>query len=401
MMQPNRSLLGAVKLATAILSISAFSLPVLAQNPMTGAPTPGQQPTVAAPAPMAAPAQAPAPGGVPGAPPASVCGNQPLCFESQDFVATVIDFRTSQAGYYKVLDATVRFQNKTNQPLALGYSNGSGTALDDRSVRYAVGGGNALRGMGLVSGQSGDPKFVLHPGGSGDARFELLGQSQIYGLTYELNLTVNEITLIEGNQHTVGAEFPIQFHALANGVRGTAPGIPAGGFAGVSSLMSGAGSQTCGAAGTLTNVASATNNAGATNAANTATSTVSTTTAAVNNLKSLFGRKKPATDPTQAAAAPCVPAAPASVMPSSVTTSNVAAVANAVKPAATSTAAGVVATPAATNATATPATATTAAKTVTVAKPVTPAKPATTAKPPVKKPAPAPQPAAAATPSQN
>jgi hypothetical protein len=401
MMHPNRSVssvLRAAKLAAAFLSISAFGLPAVAQNPMTGAPTPGQQPTVAAPAPMGAPGAAQAPMGAPGAQPASVCGNQPLCFDSQDFVATVTDFRTSQSGYYKVLDATIRFQNKTNQPLALGYSNGSGAALDDRSVRYAVGGGNALRGMGLVNGQSGDPKFVLRPGGSGDARFELLGQSQIYGLTYELNLTVNEITLIEGNQHTVGAEFPIQFHALANGVRGTAPGIPAGGFAGVSSLMSGAGSQTCGAAGTLTNVASATNNAGATNAANTATSTVSTATAAMNNLKSLFGHKKAATDPTQVAAAPCVPAAPAAVMPGSVTTSNVASVANAVKPAANPTGAGVVATPAA-PATATPATAATAAKTVTVAKP------ATTAKPPVKKPTPAPQPgaapAASATPSQN
>lgn len=78
----------------------------------------------------------------------SFCGSQPLCYEANDFAATITDFRTSTAGYYRVIDVGVRFQNKTNQPLILAYVAGSGTALDDRRNRYAVGGGNALRGIG-------------------------------------------------------------------------------------------------------------------------------------------------------------------------------------------------------------------------------------------------------------
>ena len=384
-MSSNKSFVRVLKIAAAFLAISAFGSFAWAQNPMTGAPTPAPQ--SAAQPPSAVPAQAP--GAAAPAQTASVCSNQPLCYESQDFVATVTDFRTSAAGYRRVIDTTIRFQNKTNSPLALGYANGTGAALDDRGIRYAVAGGNALSGMGYVNGQTADAKFVLRPGGFGDVRFELLtGAAQVYCMSFELDLSVNEITLLEGNQHTVGAEFPLQFQGLVNGSHGAAPGIPSGGFAGISGMMSSAGSQTCGAAGTLTNVASATNNAGAQNAANTATSAVSTTTAAVNSLKSLFKHKPAATDPAQTAAvsAPCVPATPAAVLPSSVNPSGVAVVTNAVKsttPPATAAAAATTTTTATTTATA-------------PAKKATPtAKPATAAKPVVKKPAPAARPAPA------
>jgi hypothetical protein len=158
-----------------------------------------------------------------------ICANQPLCYETADFAATVTDFRTSVSGGYHIVDASLRIQNKTSNQLVLGYNNGSGTALDDQGVRYSVGGGNALRGMGLVNGQSVDPKFSLPPGGYGDVRFELLGGgAQVYGLTYELDITVSEIKVLEGNQHSLGGEFPLQFQGLANGVKGAASGMSAG-----------------------------------------------------------------------------------------------------------------------------------------------------------------------------
>jgi len=242
----------------------------------------------------------------------SFCGNQPLCYEANDFTATITDFRTSTAGYYKVIDVGVRFQNKINQPLILAYVAGSGTALDDRGNRYGVGGGNALRGIGQAyGGNNFDPKFSLRPGGFGDAQFELLwapGQTP-YGLTFELNLTVDEINTIEGNQHTMGGEFPLHYRGLANGVTAGAPG-QATAFAsqGQGSGASIPGLPPCGAATTLAGAANS-NGVQVPASANTA---VSNATTAFSNLGSLFKKKAaaPAAPAAQnsASAAPCSPA---------------------------------------------------------------------------------------------
>jgi hypothetical protein len=272
-------------IATLLLALSAFA-------------TPASQAQVAAPA--AGNAQN------------SFCGNQPLCYETNDFAATITDFRTSTAGYYKVIDVDVRFQNKINQPLILAYVAGSGTALDDRGNRYAVGGGNALRGIGQAyGGNNFDAKFNLRPGGFGDAQFELVwapGQ-QVYGLTFELNLTVDEINTVEGNQHTMGGEFPLHYRGLSNGVTGGAPGqassFASQGQGGTSSIP---GLPPCGTTAKLTNVASS-SGVQVPAGANTA---VSNATTAFSNLGSIFKKKAaapaPAAAQNTASAAPCAPA---------------------------------------------------------------------------------------------
>ncbi len=282
-----RSVFRILGVVTILLTPGAFAAPPAAQAQMATPPAP------------AAAAQS------------SFCGNQPLCYEANDFTATITDFRTSNAGGYKVIDVDVRFQNKTNQPLILTYVAGSGTALDDRGNRYGVGGGNALRGIGQsYGGNNFDPKFNLRPGGFGDAQFELLwapGQTP-YGLTFELNLTVDEINTIEGNQHTMGGEFPLHYRGLANGVTGGAPG-QAFASQGQGTGTSIPGLPPCGTAATL---ASAANTSGAQAPAN-ANNAVSNATTAFSNLGSLFGKKKAAaTAPPAAAntasAAPCAPA---------------------------------------------------------------------------------------------
>jgi hypothetical protein len=237
-----------------------------------------------------------------------ICANQPLCYETADFAATVTDFRTSVSGGYHIVDASLRIQNKTPNQLVLGYNNGSGTALDDQGVRYSVGGGNALRGMGLVNGQSVDPKFSLPPGGYGDVRFELLGGgAQVYGLTYELDITVSEIKVLEGNQHSLGGEFPLQFQGLANGVKGATSGMSAGAsgsMAGSSGML--LASTTTSAPGTAVNGAAGpcvpTGAAGALSAAQGAQ-------AVISSLASMFGRNNqaaPAATATTGATNPCV-----------------------------------------------------------------------------------------------
>ncbi len=235
------------------------------------------------------PAQAPA---VTEAP--QICGNQQLCQEAADFAATITSFRTStNHSNYKIIDTTVRFQNKTNQPLVLGYVNQSGIATDDRGNRSVPWGPNAYRGIGLVAGANFDPKFTIRAGGWADAQFELVlqGWPPVVGFNYVLDLTVAEINTFEGNQHTLGGEFPLHFQGLANGsgaaspmfAPGSATGIgSATGFSSAPGLGSSAGamSNPCAAAGAL--------GQGAGQAAN----TVATAANAISSLGSMFRHKK-------------------------------------------------------------------------------------------------------------
>jgi hypothetical protein len=255
----------------------ALSRTVTAQIPGT---TPAPATQAAAPDAQAAAAQAPA------APP-QICGNSAYCYESNDFAATITGFRITTDAYKRqILDLSVRFQNKTAQQLVLGYVNGSGNASDDRGNRLVPWGPNASRGLGLVYGANFDPKFVVRPAGFGDAQFEFFpqGSPQVVGFTYTLDLSIAQINTFEGNQHTLGEEFPLHFQGLRNGSAGISPGfVPGAGFgqaAGYTNAMS----NPCATAGSL--------GQGAGQAAGQAASTVSNAATAISNLGSMFHHKK-------------------------------------------------------------------------------------------------------------
>jgi hypothetical protein len=280
----------------------------------------------------------------PGTAQSSLCANRPLCYEGNDFVATVTEFRTStDPRGIKIIDAMMHFQNKTNQQISLGYVDGSGSAIDDMGNRLGLNTYNGgVRGMGIVAGNNVDPKFSLPPGGGGDARFELywVPGGKLSGVNYEMELSIREMNRVEGNQWTLGDETLLHYQGLANGM-GVAPlsnvnsagmgsaamGSGTGAVSNVGSAnafapgqanvsvpsaqpMMAASGQPCppGAttSGTLTNVA---NSAGAQNG--TANNTVTNASAAISNLGSIFARKKkPAAAPATAnAAAPCTPVA--------------------------------------------------------------------------------------------
>jgi hypothetical protein len=291
-----------------------------------------------------------------------------MCYDAPDFAVAVVDFRMSMASGYKLMDATLRFVNKTNQPLILGYLDGSAVALDDQGNRYAPYGNRGLAGIGLVNGATADPKFVLQPGGAGDARWELLwrpGPQDPIGSAFDLSMTIREVNTLVGGQHALGGEIPLRFQGLANGMTGsgvTAGAVPTVGAAGVAGvpvaspmLAGGAtGLPPCGpsgnAAGTLNALAGAANSAGgqqAANATNTATNTASNAMGQFAGLKSLFGKKNAAAPASSVAgAASCIPAAPATAMPVAAGTSTTPATAGQVINTVPATPAATVATPA-------------------------------------------------------
>lgn len=167
--------------------------------------------------------------------PPSICGNNPRCAEVTPFAATITDFRTSSAGSARVVSLTVRFQNKTAQPLILAYLQGSGLILDDQGNRYGVYGQNGVRGIGQITGNTFDPKFVLQPGEASDARFELGWRpsqgNQIYGTIYDLNLSVREIEPLAGDQYRLGKEHALEVRGLTSATAAPVAGAPAGGGA--------------------------------------------------------------------------------------------------------------------------------------------------------------------------
>ena len=155
---------------------------------------------------------------------ASVCGGDSSCTEVSAFAMSVVEFRASLQGGWKVLTTTLRFRNKLNRPLVLGYVVGSGGATDDKGNRYVVK-DQEVRGIGLIA-QRADDKFVIGPGDTGDARFTLIwGGQGIYGSTFDLDLTVREVTPVGNGQTTLGPEYPLQIVGLVDGARSAGPGV--------------------------------------------------------------------------------------------------------------------------------------------------------------------------------
>jgi hypothetical protein len=308
-----------IKMQTLVLvaTLAAYAPATFAEK---GKPAGGTKPQTAATTPDAA-AKSP-------------CGNQTFCYDTPDFIATVTQFRTSTDGSgNKMLDAIVHFQNKTDQVLSLGYADGSAESLDDHGNRYELNKDRGVRGMGVIAGTTPDAKFVLQPNGAGDAHFELMWnpKDQIAGATYELELSVREMSRGDDKQWALGNEILVHYDGLANG-SASASGSPAGttggtaagsedaakasagpaagsssaGSAFMSNLSNGAtaASQPCGTA-----TAKAAGAAGSTGQSG-AASAVTNTSAAITSISSLFGHKAAAAPAAanSASAAPCAAA---------------------------------------------------------------------------------------------
>jgi hypothetical protein len=252
----------------------------------------------------------------------SPCGNQTFCYDTPDFIATVTQFRTSTDGSgNKMLDAIVHFQNKTDQVLSLGYADGSAAGMDDHGNRYELNKDRGVRGMGVIAGTTPDAKFALQPNGAGDAHFELMWnpKDQIVGATYELELSIREMSRGDDKQWTLGNEILVHYDGLANGsasvsaspagkpeapgeaattsedaekastgpAAGSGSASPSAGSAFMSNLSNGAtaASQPCGTA--TAKAAGAAGSSGQSGAA----SAVSNTSAAITSISSLFGHK--------------------------------------------------------------------------------------------------------------
>jgi len=156
-----------------------------------------------------------------------MCPGEPLCREVASFSATITDFRVSPNTLgNRPVNLTVRFTNKSAQPLILGYVSGTAAAFDDRGNKYPLQDSGKLRGMGLVERNRFDPKFTLAPGESADTRMEVnfhVHRNVIVGTAFDFEMSVREIERVAGDQFRLGREHALSWQSLANGAGGRPP----------------------------------------------------------------------------------------------------------------------------------------------------------------------------------
>ena len=161
---------------------------------------------------------------------AAGCEGVQHCVDVPRFSARLSDFRAIEQSGKRVLIATVKFENKTDQPLILGYVTGSGLGIDELGNRYTISDSGSVRGIGLVSRSSLDTRFTLQPGERADARFELdwRAYNQLAGVEFRLEMALREIEALPGNQYRAGREHLVSFAGLRDGLLAPAPAPAAG-----------------------------------------------------------------------------------------------------------------------------------------------------------------------------
>jgi hypothetical protein len=221
-----------------VLCPGPVSPSLVAQASASGTPSRGVSPRLTETAKPQLPAQGigrtqPAPSGQT----AMACPGKRYCDEVNSFAAIVTDFRPSVYDRSThLVSATIRFLNKTNRPLILGYVRNAGVAIDEQGNRYVLPAPENVRAIAeITAGRDFDPKFTIQPGQTADARFEFVwkwnGREIIGERAWDIDLTIREVNEVAPGQYRFGQEHALQFKAVpGRNTTNTAPaGVNAGG----------------------------------------------------------------------------------------------------------------------------------------------------------------------------
>ncbi|MBS1813281.1 MAG: hypothetical protein JSS87_00225 [Acidobacteria bacterium] len=152
---------------------------------------------------------------------ADACAGAPRCYSSGPFVATIAQVSGSRlADNTKdhMLRLDIRFRNISDRPIILAYAATTSTAIDNLGNNYYWGRAGthdtSSQGIGLVESHRADPRFVLAPGETRNAIFNLRrfrsGQSQI-GTSYTYNVTIQQLEILPGQQVRAVREYSVSF----------------------------------------------------------------------------------------------------------------------------------------------------------------------------------------------
>jgi len=177
-------------------------------------PSPGAAPAVTAAPPAAQPAPVPAaPAPAAPAPVVYICAGRSNCYSTGVFVSEVTGVTPSQWGRYDLLDIRVRFRNLANQPIILAYTAGSAAVTDNYGSRY-VPKDETLKGIGIVARGQADPQFVLHPGASGNATFQLYRVRPVnppVAASYNFDVSIAHLEVLQSQQIRTVRDYSVSF----------------------------------------------------------------------------------------------------------------------------------------------------------------------------------------------
>ena len=149
---------------------------------------------------------------------AARCAGQSGCIEVASFIATVTGFRPSVQGNAHTVALTLQFRNKSPRPLVVGYLENTGVATDERGNRYTIASGE-VGGIGVVSNNSFDPRFVLQPGEAGEVNLQFVsaGAGATAGTSWNIEIGIREIDKLSEKQYRLGKTHLLQFRGYRGG----------------------------------------------------------------------------------------------------------------------------------------------------------------------------------------
>lgn len=165
--------------------------------------------------------------------PAEACGATPHCSGAGPFIARVARFTADAPNRrYHVVRVNVEFKNVGAQPIILAYKLGSNLIVDNYGNRYAWGRpgthDNSASGIGTVDGSRADPQFVLRPGQSRSATFQLIrynpGNTPI-GTGFNYDVVIEQLGILPSNQIQSLREYSLSFTDLASSGPAAASGL--------------------------------------------------------------------------------------------------------------------------------------------------------------------------------
>ncbi len=147
------------------------------------------------------------------------CSGKQHCHAAGPFAAEVTSVTSSKSGGYYVVRATLRFTNRSDRPVLLGYRARSGSAIDEVGNRYANDGNerNRVTGIGYVTSKSADSQLILKPGQSRSASFESslwVYRGTRLGTVWSYDLTIDVLEILPSRQVRSVQEYVIGFKGL-------------------------------------------------------------------------------------------------------------------------------------------------------------------------------------------
>jgi hypothetical protein len=154
------------------------------------------------------------------------CNGKQHCDSNRAFSAEVLQLSDAFVGTtrHHLVKLNVRFTNLTDKPLILGYVNYTSSMTDNLGNAYIWGRPGthdiSAQGIGVVERRSANTQFVLSPGESRNALFQVVRYNagrNAMGRSFNYNVTIAELERPTANQVRARNQYSMSFPQLTLG----------------------------------------------------------------------------------------------------------------------------------------------------------------------------------------